>query len=368
MRVRVLHLVVLGLLAPPAFAQVADVDSLVGGEPGSPPPRSGLLYVLPVLAYSPETELAFGASTGFYLRLSDDPARRPSTFNPTIIVTTADQLMALIAGDVWWHDDTWHAAGMVGYLKFPTRFYGLGDDTREADEETLTPHYPRADVTVSRALARGLYLGARLEWEHVRITGTGESSFLRSGAVTGADGGTLVGVGAVLTYDTRDALFYPTRGWLHQLGVSRYAPGLGSDFAYTRTTLDLRRFLSLGGTRVVACQVLVSVLGAGTAPFYQLQRIGLRGYYETRYLTTHVALVQAELRTVLRGRLGAVVFAGAAEVGDGWDALRLREVRPAAGFGLRVRVGGEADRSNLRFDFGFGRGDAGFYVNFGEAF
>lgn len=353
-------------------APAAD-DSRLAGAPGdslaAAAPGGEWVFVLPVVAYAPETRFVFGASAGRAYRFSADPRRRPSLFTPVFLVTTRSQLMAWLLGDVWWRDDAWHLAGVAGYSKYPTLFYGLGDDSPKSAEEDVTPTALRLDLTLTRAVRPGLYVGPHVEWERARVVAREAGGQIAAGGVPGGDGGELCGLGFVASYDTRDALMYPTRGWFATVGATRMLDVLGGDFVYTRRVVDLRRYVSLGGTRVLALQLAGTSLDHGQAPFTQLVRLGLRGYFETRYLENDGLLAQAEVRSTLWGRLGAAVFAGGGELAADREGLRLDQARYAAGLGLRVRVGPDGPgRAHLRFDYGFGDGDSGFYVNFGEAF
>jgi len=355
------------LLAPPARAQgtpgAAAPDSVFA------PPRSGWLYVLPVISYSPETRFAFGGSAGRFYRLSEEPDSRPSTVSPLFIVTTEGQLMAWLFGDAWWGADAWNLAGMLGYSKFPTQYYGTGDDTPASAEEDVTPATFRTELDLKHRLASAFYLGVRLEVEQARVLEAEAGGQVDQGLVYGHQAGGLFGLGASASWDTRDFLFYPTRGWYHQLSATRYLDALGGDYVYTRTVADLRRYVSLGGSRVLALQAMGTFTSGGRAPFYHLAPLGLRGYFETRYLENHAVQGQVELRTVVWRWLGAVAFAGLGELGPTVAGLRLDEARPSYGLGLRFRVGGEGpDRTHIRLDFGFGEDDSAVYVNFAEAF
>lgn len=361
---RTSFLAVIAVLLPlAAVAAEAPADTVVSG------PRGAWAFVLPIVSYSPETKLIFGATAGRSYRFSDDPRSRPSLFTPMVMVSTRSQLMVWLFGDAWWADDAWHLFGMTGYAKFPTLFYGLGDDTPAEAEEDVTPTATRLDLTLMRAVRPRLYLGPHVELERGRISESEAGGLIASGTVPGTAGGDLCGLGLAASYDTRDALMYPTRGWFVSAAASRFLDVLGGDFVYTRTVVDLRRYFSLGGTRVFALQAAANSLDHGQAPFTQLVRLGLRGYYETRYLENNGLLAQAELRSVLWGRLGAVVFVGASELAARREGLRLDEARFTGGFGLRVRVGPDGpQRAHIRFDYGVGEDDSGFYVNFGEAF
>jgi len=332
--------------------------------------RSGWLFILPAITYSPETKLAFGASASRFYRFGDDPAVRPTTVTPLALVTTQGQLILALFTDAWWDANRWHLVSNLGYRKFPTQFYGVGDAAPAAAEEDYTPDTAELRVEAKRRLRGAFYLGGIVDLRHTSISEREDGGLLDpgvgAGAVYGADGGTSLGAGVSAAWDTRDAVFYPTRGWWHRVAVTRYLDVLGGDHVFTWTQASLARYWSLGEKRVLAARLSGDFIG-GRAPFYQLNRLMLRGYFEERYLENHVVRAQLEYRTGLWGRLGAAVFAGVGEMAASLDRLRLDEALPAGGFGLRFNVRGD-QTANLRLDFGFGDGESGVYISFGEAF
>ena len=366
-------LLIAGFQATSTSAQEqAPADTLFAAPTDSvaqamPKPRSGWLFILPIVAYTPETEFAFGATAGRYYRFSDDPEARPTTFTPMAMVTTKSQVILGLFSDAWWGEDRWHLTGNLGFSKFPTSFYGIGDDTVEDAEELYTPSTASFMIDVNRIVTGSFYAGVILDLASTSIKDLDEDGQLVDGQILGSDGGGLVGLGASVTWDTRDAVFYPTQGWLNRLAMTRFSDNVGSDYTYTFTDINLAHYQSLGGSRVLAGNLGGSFISGGDAPFYRLPRLGLRGYFEERYLERNVIRGQVEFRTGIKGIFGAAVFAGLGEMGSSLSGLRLDEARPAAGVGLRINLGGD-DRSNLRFDYGVGDGDSGFYVNFGEAF
>ncbi|HOX26002.1 MAG TPA: BamA/TamA family outer membrane protein [Candidatus Krumholzibacteria bacterium] len=369
-----LALVPLAGTTAPARAQTPEPSEAMRAVPADSaadvaetPPRSGWYYVLPVVAYSPETKFAFGATAARYYRLSDEPDARPTTISPLAMVTTNSQIILGLFGDLWWSDDRWHLATNLSFSKYPTQFYGIGDDTPASAEEDYTPRTAELFVDVSRALSGAFYLGAIVNAKHTTLRDLADGGLLAAGGIAGAEGGALVGAGISAAWDTRDAVHYPTRGWYHRLACVRYLDGLGSDFTYTAVDLTLTRYWSLGGARVLALNLAGASLAGDPVPFYELSRLRLRGYFEERYLERHAVRAQLEFRTPVWRRLGAAVFVGAGELAARLDRLRLDEVYPAAGCGVRYNLGGE-QRANLRLDVGFGDGDSGVYVRFAEAF
>jgi outer membrane protein assembly factor BamA len=370
-------LVLCWLLPGPGVATAAGGDGAEPADPAGAPEaataaqprlaRSGWLYVLPVAAYSPETKFAFGASAGRFYRFGDDPAVRPTTATPLALLTTEGQVILGLFADAWWDANRWHLVSNLGFSRFPTQFYGVGDATRESAEEDYTPSNTTLLLEAKRRVTGGLYLGGILDVRHTSIEDTEAGGLLETGGFYGAAGGSSVGVGMSAAWDTRDAVYYPTGGWWNRVAVTRFLDVLGGDHVYTWLDASLARYWSLGDRRVLAARLSGSFVSGGRAPFNQLPRLMLRGYFEERYLENHVVRAQVEYRTGLWKRLGAVVFAGVGELAATTDQLRLDEALPVGGFGLRFDVRSD-ETANLRLDFGFGDGDNGVYIRFGEAF
>ena len=93
----------------------------------------------------------------------------------------------------------------------------------------------------------------------------------------------------------------------------------------------------------------------------------MRGYYEGRYRAYDMVIFLTEYRFPVWRRFGVVVFAGLGDVAGKMTKFHIRDFKVSAGFGARYLFVPE-EKLNLRFDFGFGKGTSGFYIDFTEAF
>jgi len=346
-------------------ADVAAADTTVAAS------RANTVY-LPVLGYTPDTSLMLGVALlrFFYL---DPPGSgtRPSVFSPTFIYTTRNQVMIFMGTDLNWGGGRNHAGVFPSYVKFPDSFYGIGREVSLDDEEDYTPEQIKVDLAFDRRLWSELRLGATYTLLRHRLVKVESGGQLASGQVRGVEKSTVSAPGLSLAWDTRDHTWDPRRGlWLQVNG--RWARGgLGSDDDFNEYTADLRGYLPVGRTTVLAGQILGARL-EGDIPFFMLPKLGgeygLRGYRGGLYRDGVRLLGRAEIRRDgIWKRLGGVVFAGIGDVAPSPGKLTLAGNLWTAGIGLRYLLAA-AEKVKVRLDYGWGNGDSGFYLSLGEAF
>lgn len=372
--------------AAPAGTAPAPADSLALAAGAAPadsaatPPRSGWL-ALPGLFYTPETKTGAGAFLLRTFRPADGrPDARPSSVGLAVIGTQKSQWIVSLAPDLYWRGEDWRLSGAAGWMRYPTKFYGIGPDALEAAEEDYTPRSWSAALNLQRRLKPWLKVGAGAEFLDVALVKTEASGALAgsggdggaSGEATvpGAGGGRLVGVGVTIASDTRDSVFWPLRGREWTLAWTSFGPALGSDYVTNRWLLNLKQYVPAGKGQLVAVQGLLQAM-TGQPPFYQLAALGgqnlLRGYYEGRWRDRCLAAVQVDWRRRLGERWGVTLFGAAGTVARDLDRLAVARAKLAGGAGVRFALNKD-ERIHLRFDYGVGDGSSGSYITVNEAF
>lgn len=333
--------------------------------------RSGLIPI-PVLYYTPETKLAFGVAAQYYFRPAGaDSTARPSTLTPVFIYTTNGQVTAEFNSDLWWSREEYHFTGYAGYSKFPDKFYGIGNETSQDDEEDYTPRYTRLRASIERRFFSAFRFGVGYQFEHSKMDEVEEGGMLDQGDILGSEGGVVSGATLLASWDTRDNIFTASSGHYHQLTADLNGGAIGSDYDFGRYVLDLRGYINTMPDHVLALQGYFG-FETGDPPFQQLFLFGgqdlMRGYYLGRFRDKNMIVVQAEYRIVpIWWRVGAVVFGGIGDVADEPSNFALGDFKYSIGGGIRFLLI-RAERIALRLDFGFGEGDSGFYITLGEAF
>jgi outer membrane translocation and assembly module TamA len=129
-------------------------------------------------------------------------------------------------------------------------------------------------------------------------------------------------------------------------------------------------YFNLGQNRILAFNTVGNFNTQGV-PFIEMAKVGnddiLRGYARNRFRDLNFVATQAELRFPLWRRFGGVVFTGVGDVFQTPKDLRLDLLKYTYGTGLRFAINSK-ERLNVRFDYGWGRGEQSFYITLTEAF
>ena len=365
--VAVIVVLTAALPAGPVLAQ--DGDPV---DPDSTTADTGGFMLLPIIFYTPETELAAGASVMRYFRSEGaDMKARPSEIWATLIYTQRSQYIADLTSVLYFDEERYLTHANIDYQKFPNTFWGVGPATPDSLEEDYTPTTFFAFASVRNRVTTGFHVGPEYEFAHSRLSDTEQGGLLDSGFIPGSEGGTVSGVGAFINWDTRDNVYYPTAGSFHTASVRVYGSALGSDFDFAKYVVDVRWYASLSRKLVFAVQGLFDA-STGVVPFQKMAALGgeniLRGYYYGRYRDRYGAVAQVELRARLFWRVGAAAFAGAGNVAGGLDDFDRDTIRYSGGVGVRY-IFDKSEGMNLRLDFGWGKdGSTGMYITAMEAF
>jgi hypothetical protein len=356
-----------------AFAGATRKADAQDTPPDSVKSGGSTIVPLPALFYQPETGTGFGALVTYYFRPGNAPASvPPSEIGGYAFYTTRKQIMTSLTTRLYLSGGALRLVGGVGFTKFPTKFWGIGNETPESAEEDYTPLTASLAGEALREVGRGWFLGGRAQIAHRTLREVSDSGQLVTGTIPGSEDGTVIEGALLLTRDTRDNTIYPRRGQFHQLTLLGAPTALGSDFGYGGVRLDLRRYVTPAGRHVLALRALGDAR-SGTPPFDLLPQLGgdvlLRGYYQGRFRDQVLVTVQAEYRLPVVWRLGLVGFAEAGQVAPRVGDLAADAFKASLGGGLRFLLA-PREGVNIRADYGWGFdvGSGGFYLAIGESF
>lgn len=330
---------------------------------------------LPIIAYSPETDLILGATALGQFKLPGSGAdTRSSNVIPFFNYTLKNQFILQVDHTVFSPGERYKWTGELRFDRFPQSFWGIGYDTKEDDELLVDQRNIILEQSVYKKIGQVLFTGPGIRF--VRQYGvsfeTTDGDAVTLPGLTGHEGHTGLGIGWGILYDSRNSVLTPTEGSYLELNSYYQHKSTGSTYSFGKIKLDARNYIDLSGDQasVLALQVN-TVHSFGDVPFEEMAFLGglwiMRGLYEGRFRDQNSIAVQTEIRRHLFWRIGAVAFLAAGNVGNSVSDAFTNPWRLAGGGGLRFNIGRD-ETTNIRLDFSVSEEMSGLYITFGEAF
>lgn len=294
---------------------------------------------LPVLGYSEETKLQFGAM-GIVFFKPLEKGGKVNEVDISAIGSTRKQFQFLIEPYYYLHHDQIAIKADLRYQNWVASYFGTGNNP-DIDKFILFDRERfkfGAHIESSVGLPGMFRYGAEIHVEHSdidfrkgnkdNITLPDEHSGWRNGA------------GYILGLDTRDNLNWSRHGFLVQWQQMFYSDVLG-DYSFDTESLDLRGFTYLFWQTSMAVGVLWQRAN-GDVPFDMLSGPdGIKRFrgVESLYFNDKQALiVQAELRKFLVWRLAGTIFYEGGKTGDHFSELMRNKWHQAVGFGGQLAL------------------------------
>jgi Omp85 superfamily domain len=329
-------------------------------------------YGFPVLFYLPETRFGVGGAGIYSFRFkSDSTQARPSRVNIGFAVTQNKQLLLYLPFQLFPQNGLYNMYGEIGWYRYNFFFFGVGNEQAPDYQERYAVDFPRVRLSALRRVSPGLYAGVRWWFEDWKLTELEQGKQLISNTVSGSNGGRVTGPGLVMNYDTRNSVFFPTKGVLIESSFQTFSKTTGSEYSFNRLLVDAAYYTKALPSSVVAVNAIAD-FNQGQPPFNLMALMGgtkrMRGFYEGRFRDNNLVLLQTEWRQQIWKRFGAVAFGGAGIVADKVEHLALQHTRFTYGLGLRFTLD-KKEHINVRLDYGRGTyNSSGFYLTIGEAF
>ena len=315
--------------------------------------------IVPVLAY-------------IFPMSSHDKTSPPSVIGGAGLVTNNGSRAFVLAGDLFFHENTYHASAVYAHGNLNYDLYGVGIDAGKAGIKLPLKQTGQFFFgEFSRRVGWKFFLGTRVLMGESTITvrPSDASTIMRppdAGVRTN-----LRSLGFRLQRDTRPNRFYPTTGTFMDFTAGFFSQGLGSKYSFQSYKFTFNKFASLSQKQVLAFDLGFCGTG-GKPPFYGNCIYGtnnqLRGYAAGQYLDRYMLVAQLEYRLALPKRFGLVGFGGIGGVAPGADQLfRANNFLPSAGGGIRFLLS-KKYHVNLRADAGFGKDSHTWSMGVAEAF
>jgi hemolysin activation/secretion protein len=333
------------------------------------------VFIFPLLYYTPDTRFAAGLVGVYYFNTGNLTTEKGRDTRLSYVKLLGDytqnrQLDIWSSFNIFTNEEKYLFKGELRYRNFPDRYYGVGNNTSINQEEFYSFDLMYFKLLAMRQVREKLFIGLDYQFSYEYNFFQEPGGELASQTIEGWNGGFGSGVGAVVTYDTRDNIVNAYSGMLFEVSTYLNSSYLGGTFNYTNVNVMFNKYWEVRKNHVLALNSVV-FMNFGGVPFLDMARVGgddiLRGYARNRFRDNHFAGVQLEYRFPLWWRFGMVVFTGVGDVFRNPSDLSFSNLKYSVGAGIRFAIN-RKERLNVRFDYGFGRQNNSFYIMLTEAF
>ena len=180
-----------------------------------PPTSNKAMFTgFPVLYYTPETRLAAGLTGMSLFNFKTDTSGSPkSALSILAVYTQNKQWLLSIPFNLFIKNRSYLVYGEATYNRFNYNFYGVGNQVPTNFSERYGVEFPRLRFSCLRKIRPHFYAGIRYAFDRYRLFNLDSAGLLYKGTIPGATGGTVSGLGAVMMWDKRDNIFYPSKGY-----------------------------------------------------------------------------------------------------------------------------------------------------------
>ncbi|MBO7315545.1 MAG: BamA/TamA family outer membrane protein [Paludibacteraceae bacterium] len=330
-------------------------------------------YVVPTINYQPETSWGFGVAGANYFKYTDE--KRISNLSYGVEYTLKNQFSVSVYPKIYFTSSNWYLYANLGYKRYPNAFFGIGNSYEKSSLEKKISYNSNAffmNVQPQYFLTDKWLIGVAMSMRWEKLIG----NQVFPTEIIGVKPYFLWGIGGVVSYDSRNNLFYPTSGMFFKTLFHYYEPYLGNSFRMGQFSAEFRQFVTIYKEFVFAWQAKTE-MAFGDVPFQLLPTFGgcdqMRGFRNGRWRDDMSIFLQAEFRLPIWWRLKAAVFGSIGDVYN-WNDWNFSIPKIAYGAGLRLRL--NKAKVNLRFDVARQNYDDwknfrkgwGFYFTASEAF
>ena len=328
---------------------------------------------VPTIAYQPETNWSFGLAGAYYFKLNDE---KTSDIGFDMAYTLNKQWNVNVLSTMYFGGNKrWFMYTNVGFKRYPDLFYGIGNRTNQLLAAPI--HYSSDNVYLTAQpqyyITEHWIVGANvtLRWEQASTTANLDSigTFCSTSGLEKPY--FMVGLGGIISYDSRDQQFYPSRGIFFKTVASYYEPYLGSTYRMGKISADFRHFVPIYKELVFAWQAYTEWALGNEKPFQLLPTLGgmdvVRGIRRGTWSDDVMMAVQTELRIPIWRFLKGSIFSS---IGDVYNLDDWQWSIPKIGYGAGLRVALNKAKVNVRFDVARQNYDNNwsFYLTIKEAF
>lgn len=325
---------------------------------------------IPLVIPITEPAVGYGATVGLVfvdreVENAEAGFGRPNLTFVGGLQTENDTKGVFAADSRYWFDD--HMQSLVGGFDMSVNldYHGIGSDP------SLEKDPQRYNISADGAFLMGRYrLGNSRSWLGLGyLLADTQLAFTRKPdqpVLAGIDlENELSGILPEYTYDSRDSIFTPNKGFYFSTSAAIFSPELGGEEEFQRASLFTMGFWPVTD-KVIFSLAAGAINSSADTPIYLRPYIQLRGAPAMRYQGEYAAQIEAEVRWQFWHRFSAVAFGGSGTAGNEFAERERTQEISTGGLGFRYEMARKY-QLHMGIDAAHGPDGMAYYLIFGSA-
>ncbi|MGJ5641562.1 BamA/TamA family outer membrane protein [Formosa sp. S-31] len=317
--------------------------------------------IMPFLSYNRNLEFMFGAIPMMMYKTNQDDMVSPKSISGVSAVYTTNKSYFIAFFNKWYFkEDSWRAKLFAVTGDNNSQFYM--DDYDSPGFYDYGTKITVVSAGVQRKIINHLFGGLTYTYAHYDTVYEDE---IQPRDITQTNG-----IEFNVLYDTRDAVYYPTKGINSIIKFITFPTWFGNEDKAQKLTTEYNTYFPMRSAKDVLAARFSGTFGLGDIAFQQQKTIGnkdIRGYSEGKYRGDGVIALQGEYRYNFNDKMGLVGFAGLATLYGSDNEDFDWKAYPGVGVGYRYRAFKKV-KFNIGLDGAVGKDDWSINFRIGEAF
>ena len=260
--------------------------------------------------------------------MGDKQTTNLSSFNLSLTYTANKQTFARMINQVYTPDNKFYITGSVLWGDAPGLSYGIGGNTDIDDGFTIDRGSVKLNESILYNIISKFYFGPQFTLDRrykikpsddapdgeteEEYQETLENSWYSYAYGTDGNAYTVLGVGVMALFDSRDNVNSPYKGYYLNANYQYF----GEDYHFHVTNLDLRHYIQIPNKRNILALWFLANFTQGETPYDSLPANGIdqlstsaRGYTARRYTGENYLYFEAEYRRNIYKWFGMTGFA-----------------------------------------------------------
>ena len=323
------------------------------------------IAAIPIINYNRTQGIYLGATISAFYTVNKKDTISPASSTGLVGLYTQEKSWAFgVMQQFYLKEDTWRVRAIAFRGNVNFQFFNGDADANVGSFENYSSESYMMIGQVQRKIWKRLYGGFYAEYNSNKTYFTSQGDSL--------DTRKMSNIGYIFSQDSRDNVYFPTKGIFMNFKNQFYRDWTGSDDNFTRFKVNYNQFFDLlKDQRHILVARMNLEIATGNVPFQGQAIVGMediRGYSEGKYRGNQLYTLQSEYRWMFNdSRFGMVGFLGVATAVESVSDIFNTSLLPGVGAGLRFRLIPSL-KVNVGADVGFGKDDYSLTFRIGEAF